>query len=165
MHFWKDTEGREWSTALNVTTLKRVKALAGVDLMQAIQGDILERLNSDIVLLCDVLYAVHKDEADSRGISDEAFGRALAGDALEAATRALVEDLVDFFPNAATRRLLKKALEISAAETARAFATAEAALEAPPTATEPEAQSTAGGSSGNAPESAGSPPIPSPSAN
>ena len=61
------------------------------------------------MLLCDVVYAACTPEADARSVTDEDFGRAMAGDAIELATTALLEELVDFFP-LGKRRLLQKAL-------------------------------------------------------
>ena len=63
-----------------------------------VDGTLLEKLINDPILLCDVIYCVCMEEADSRGVSDEDFGRAMAGDAIELATTALLEELVDFFP-------------------------------------------------------------------
>jgi hypothetical protein len=109
MHTFKDTLGREWTIALNVTAVRRVRDLAKVDLLDLTEGRIFARLADDPVLLADVLYAALKPEADSKGVSDEEFGRALAGDAIEAATGALLEELADFFPSR-RRALLAKGL-------------------------------------------------------
>jgi len=109
MHVFTDTANRRWAVDLTVATLKRVRALAGVDLMAAVGGDLLERLAGDPVLLADVLFAVVKPEADALGVTDTDFGCALAGDSIADATTALLEGLVDFFPNP-RRRLLATAL-------------------------------------------------------
>jgi hypothetical protein len=111
MKTFTDNAGRTWTIVLTVNEVKRVKALMdGVDLVAgAADGTLLERLGSDLVFMCDVVYAVCKPQADAQKVSDEDFGRAMAGDCLEKAATALVEELVDFFP-AARRRLLAKAL-------------------------------------------------------
>jgi len=108
MRSFKDTEGRQWVVRVSVDTLKRVKALLGVDLTEAATGDLMGRLADDPVLLADVLYAVCQPEAEGRDISDEAFGRALGGDAIDEAADALIGALVDFFPKR-RRALLEKA--------------------------------------------------------
>jgi hypothetical protein len=110
MKTFTDNAGRTWTVAINVDTIKRVKSLLSVNLMEAVEGKLLERLVSDPVLLCDVIYAVCKGEADAKGISDEDFGRAMAGDAIDLGTQALLEELCDFFPQG-RRKLLRKALE------------------------------------------------------
>ena len=109
MRTFTDNAGRTWTVSVNVDALKRVKGLLGVDLMEAVEGKLLERLIGEPVLLCDVIYAVCKPQADQQNISDEDFGRAMAGDAIDHATAALLEDLVDFFPQR-RRALLRKAL-------------------------------------------------------
>lgn len=109
MKTFKDNADRTWTIAINVGAIKRVRSLLDLDLMEAVEGKLIERLIGDPILLCDVIYCLCKTDADSRGVSDEDFGRAMAGDAIELATTALLEELVDFFPQG-KRQLLRKAL-------------------------------------------------------
>ena len=134
-----DNLGRTWTLVVNVAAIKRVRALCGVDLNAIVEIDknnnptaeLLERLSTDPVLLVDVLYAVCKPECEQKSVSDEDFGAAMAGDAIEQATAALLDEVVDFFPTAkraalqkilaATRRiaaLAKKKLENILADSA-----------------------------------------------
>jgi len=110
MKTFTDNTGRTWTLVINVDAIKRVRSVASVNLMEAVEGNLIERLVADPVLLCDVIYAVAKPEADANQVSDEEFGRSMAGDAIENATTALLEELVDFFPRD-RRRLLGKALQ------------------------------------------------------
>lgn len=118
MTSFKDNTGRSWTLSLTVAAVKRVRALCGVDIANIISlspgdtpnTDLLERLASDPVLLVDVLYAICKPDADLFEISDTAFGEAMAGDAIELATAALLDEIVAFFPSA-KRRLLQKIVE------------------------------------------------------
>lgn len=114
MKTFTDTHGRQWSVALNIAAVKRARDLAGVDLLAADLGDpsqnVITRLAGDPVLLCDVIYAVCKPEADANGVSDEDFGAAMAGDAIDHATRALLEELADFFPNRRDRDRARRIL-------------------------------------------------------
>jgi hypothetical protein len=105
-----DNAGRTWTVAMNVAALKRVRDLVKVDLLEIVDGKLLERLVADPVLLCDVVYCLCKPEADANSVSDVDFGRAMGGDAIEGATTALLEELVGFFPSP-KRRVLAKALE------------------------------------------------------
>lgn len=130
MKTFNDNAGRTWTVSLNVDAIKRVRSLVDVDLMQAVGGKLLERLTTDPVLLCDILYAVCKAECDARNVTDEDFGRALAGDAIDAATTALLEELVDFFPQA-KRRVLGKAMGKLKSLQARALEVAELRLDSP----------------------------------
>ena len=99
MKTFTDNAGRTWTVVVNVDAIKRVRGLLSVDLLSIVEGTLIDRLIRDPVLLCDIVYAVCKPEADARGISDEEFGRSMAGDAIEHATTALLEELVDFFPS------------------------------------------------------------------
>lgn len=105
MHRFCDNAGRTWVVSINVTAIKRVRGLVGIDLYKLIDDGFrpLGTLVADPVQLADVLYCLCKDEADAKQISDEDFGRALAGDAITLAADAFVEELIDFFPDARTR--------------------------------------------------------------
>lgn len=129
MKSFTDNAGRIWTVAVNVAAIKRVRAICDVDLNAIVEMDeknnpstkLLEQLSTDPVLLVDVLYAVCKNEADAQGITDEDFGRAMAGDVIDHATAALLDEIVNFFPEAkrqafqkilsATRRFEKIARE------------------------------------------------------
>jgi hypothetical protein len=130
MHTFADATGRTWSVSINVETIKRVKGLLNVNLMDAVEGKLIEQLMTDPVLLCDVLYAVCKPQADAQTVTDEDFGRSMAGDVIEAGTEALLADLADFFPKG-RRELLKKALAKLKVFEAKALAAAEARLDSP----------------------------------
>jgi len=113
MKTFTDNAGRDWVIEINVASLKRVKGLTGTDLIGlavSMDTSVAERLASDPILLCDVLYAVCKPQADERGVSDEEFGRAMAGDAIESATVALLEDIVGFCPSPRDRAALGRVL-------------------------------------------------------
>ncbi len=111
MRQFKDNAGRIWTVDINVATLKRVRGLTGVDLMQVIEGTLIEKLIRDPVLLCDVVYAVCKPEADAAKVSDEEFGKAMAGDAIEAATQAVLDELISFCPSPRDRANLGRVLQ------------------------------------------------------
>jgi len=107
MSRFKDNKNRAWSIDVTVDTVKRVRSLCDVDLLGAVDGKLLEQFVTDPILLCDVIFAVCKPQADTEGVSSDDFGAGLAGDALDEATRALLEGLVDFFPKR-RRELLAK---------------------------------------------------------
>lgn len=119
MKSFVDNQGRTWMLNVNVGALKRVKALCnGLNLLNIIMfdekkndvnTDVLESLSTDVILLVDVLYAVCKPEADAQGISDEDFGASLSGDSIEYASSALLDAIVDFFPEA-KRKVCQKIL-------------------------------------------------------
>jgi hypothetical protein len=159
MHTFNDTQGRTWTVTINVDAIRRVRGLLEIDLLEAIEGKLFERLVTDPVLLCDILFALVQPEAAAKKVSDEDFGRALGGDVLDQATTALLEELVDFFPNG-KRTVFRKSLDKLRALEGMALETATRRLES----TELEQQlaaalaalpgaSTPGGSSGSSPAS------------
>ncbi len=109
MQKFVDRAGRIWIVDIDNTTLRRVKTLTGVHLLEAIDGDLITRLSTDPLLLGDVLYAICKPQADQQQITDEAFGEGLAGNSIDDATGAL-RSVDQYFPES-RRRLLRKAAE------------------------------------------------------
>jgi hypothetical protein len=95
-HTFQDTAGRVWSVSIGTDTVKRVRSLLSVDLMEFVEGTLMGTLMADVVLFVDVLYAICKPEADARGITDEQFGQAMSGEVLQAAEEALAEGLFTF---------------------------------------------------------------------
>lgn len=96
---WTDATGKDWTTSVNVNTVRRVNELTGVLLTDAADTDLVQRLFSDIMLLCDVLYAVCEPQASERGIDSAAFGELLAGETIDKACDSLMRSIVDFFPS------------------------------------------------------------------
>jgi len=120
MRIFKDKNGQEWQVVLNVRQMKRVRAALGVDLVNvitldkdgAVKVDLVDRIANDPCLLVDILWVLVEEQAKAIGKTDEQFGEALAGEAIEDATRAFLDELVDFFPGA-KRLFLKKAIDLA----------------------------------------------------
>ena len=163
MKTFNDTAGRSWNVEVNVAAIKRVRGLAQVNLLEIIEGTLIEKLVRDPVLLCDCLYALCKPQADERQppVTDEEFGRAMAGDAIEHATAALLEELVSFCPSPRDRKNLGRVLDATKKVMDKARDVIEAKLESgelEKAAEQALAQldETQNDSSGNAPASSGS---------
>jgi len=129
MRAFTDNAGRSWSVKLNVAAIKRVRDLAKVDLLDLAEGRVIERLVADPITLCDVLFAVCKPQADLAQVTDIEFGEAMAGDAIEHASKALVEELIQFFPNARERAALSRVIRTMDAAMDRARTLVEQRLE------------------------------------
>jgi hypothetical protein len=110
MRKFQDTRGRTWLLAIHAPAIKRVRALLGVDLMEAAGSGLLTRMGMDVVLLVDVLYALCEPQAREMGVGDVEFGESLDGDAIDAATDAFLDELMGFFRKR-PRLLLKRSLE------------------------------------------------------
>lgn len=100
MKTFNDNAGRTWTITITVDAIKRVEGLIkGVNLANLTDGDppLLTRLETDVVLLCDVIFALVKPQADQLDVSDEEFGKAMGGDAIMAAHDVFWEELTGFF--------------------------------------------------------------------
>ena len=99
MKTFTDTAGRTWTLALTIDAAKRVKGLLDVNLLELEAGDppLLTKIGTDVILLCDVIFALVKPQADASGVTDEQFAAALGGETILAAQTALYEELVGFF--------------------------------------------------------------------
>jgi hypothetical protein len=154
MKTFKDNADRTWTIVVHVTAVKRCRALAEVDLYGLVNDGLqgLGRLLGDPVALVDVLYVLCKDEADKRGVTDEDFGRAMAGDAIEHATKAFLEELTDFFPDPRVRAGLQRTFDAIWTATDRQRESLAANLDAIPPDPDPGATRSTE-PSGNSPES------------
>lgn len=121
MREFKDNEGRPWRLAITVGAAARVKDMVQIDIVEEEQqadgsirkidrripfdlidvssiGRALEVIRSRYTTIGEVLYAILCRQVDERKLSREDFLDGLRGDSLEAAQKALEEELVDFFP-------------------------------------------------------------------
>ena len=120
MRQFTDTKERVWDVELNVRQMKRVRDVVGIDLVNVIQAgkdgavatDTLDRVANDPILLVDILWVLCEGQAKAAGVTDDDFGSSLAGDSISDATRAFLDELVDFFPGA-RRLFLKKAVDLA----------------------------------------------------
>jgi len=98
MQKFVDRHGRVWIVDIDNTTLRRVKTLTGVRLLDAVDGDLIPQMTQDFLLLGEVLFAVCKPQADKDSVNQEAFESGLSGDCLTEARNSLVEPLLEFLP-------------------------------------------------------------------
>jgi hypothetical protein len=189
---FKDYEGREWTVFVSVDEVRKVRREYGVYLPGLVENNFapLDALARDVVQFIDVLYLC--TDAGAKGCSPGQFGRAISGDVVEAAGRAFMEALVDFFPDARRRALLrdvlakgkrlgelvreKAAKELGKVDPERAAAKAIRRIDAAIREAEakeekelaalltPPSENRSNGSSGSVPASPESTPAPSPSA-
>jgi len=127
MRTFQDNAGRTWTVAVSVDAVKRVRDLLKEDLLDIERT--LPRLLLDPILLCDVVYCVCKPQADAEKITDVDFARAMAGESIARAKAALVEELVDFFPEPSQRQTLRLAIEKYGQLNQRAAALVKAKLD------------------------------------
>lgn len=112
MHSFKDNAGRAWNLEINVLVCQQLKAAHGFDVYALLDDGMkkLAELVSNPVHLAEVLCTLIKGQLAALGVTPEQFFAALAGDVLDAAAQAFVDEVLDFFPERATRQIHKKAI-------------------------------------------------------
>jgi len=99
MREFVDEQGRTWGLRVDVTSIRRVRELVGIDLYKCMDSQqALSNLVDDVVALVDAIHALCKEQCEHRGIDPESFAVALFGDAISRASDALVQSTIDFFP-------------------------------------------------------------------
>ena len=108
MREFKDEEGRPWRVALTCSSVGRVRDQVVVDVDDqkklfkiddvATLDATLRILETQPMVLAESLYAILCKQIEEKGLTKEQFFDGLRGDALDAAMKVLVEELVDFFP-------------------------------------------------------------------
>lgn len=107
-----DSAGRTWLIEITGQTVCDLIKYQDVDLRAIFDPDarVIERLTTDVVLLCNVLYVMCKQDCARRGVTDEDFGRSMNRAALDAAEDAIYEALLLFFPRPRQQMLLRTLL-------------------------------------------------------
>lgn len=138
MHIFTDNKGHKWDVVLNVSQMRRVRATLGIDLVNVItldakgevKVDLIDRIANDPCLLVDILCVLTKKQAENEGVTETEFGESLAGESIEEATKAFLDELVDFFPGA-KRLFLEKAVKLSRKYTEEMTSALATALNSP----------------------------------
>lgn len=169
MRTFKDRRGNTWTIDINVLSIKKIRAHCNINLLDVLdinQGEdgLLARLADDPVLLADILYAICVPDKEKDPDAEAAFMAAIAGDVVDQATWALLEDIADFFPKA-KGAALRKVIEIAKQQEEKTAATVEEILNSQDLQESlAEAMSSSSPLSTNSQESSASTPPPSPSA-
>lgn len=105
-----DEAGRKWSLRVDVNALRKVRSKRGIDLAKIIGSqEELNKLIDDPCLWVDIIWDLIEQQASTQQVTPQMFGEALAGDAFESASSALLEAIIDFFP-AGRREILRRLL-------------------------------------------------------
>lgn len=160
MQSFRDTSGRSWVLSVTAGSIKRVKALAGVQLAGLAEDNfkgLVELIGTD-ELFPNVLFALVQPQAEKLGVSQTEFDEAMDLDCLREAGLAFLEVYASFFPKQTRetyRRVMRQAVTHMEAALEQAARQA-AALSLP---------RESGGPSGSVPGASGSIPTPSLSPN
>lgn len=162
MHSFKDNAQRTWKLDINVASMRQVRKEVNVDLFKLLDGGFAEfaKLTADPVAFVDVLGVLIADQLKAANVSDEDFFRAMGGDTLADAAEAMLEELIDFFPDRRVRNQFRTAVGKGKKLRDRMLTNGERMLEA----IDPEAEADRlSGPSTNSPASSASTPAPTPS--
>lgn len=112
MKEFRDTKNRVWKLEVNVDVIEQVQAATNANLLDLAdpQSDLLAQVNLAPPLLGKLLFAAIGEQAKIAGVDEREFKRSMDGDALAAASDALMDELVLFFPKR-RRDLLAEALK------------------------------------------------------
>lgn len=104
-----DATGKQWEIDVHLESIERVKSSRGIDLTKLFADEmrLINQLSEDHATLAEVLWELQT----SPGADRSEFIRGLRGDALEAGFKALLDDVIDFFPNSRQRKICRETVE------------------------------------------------------
>lgn len=105
MKVFKDNKNNKWEIEINMFTVKQVKDLLGVNIVDLNDEQVMSKIKDDMIFIIDVIYVLCKKQIDERKMDECSFAEGLLGDALENAVSAFIEAWTDFFPLATRKRL------------------------------------------------------------
>lgn len=132
---FKDKNNNTFNIAITMGKVKKIKNELGIDLLNLFnKQENLEQINDPLTLV-DLLYFLCEDQI-AKAYKDEkepdvAFGEALDMQILEEAGEVFMDALIDFFPDAKKKKLLRikqTAVEMTAREDAQLDAKLEEVL-------------------------------------
>jgi hypothetical protein len=104
---FQDALGRAWTINISCSSLKRIAAHAGFDVADISNGKALDIFSGNTTHLLDVLWPLVLADAEKRDIDADSFGDGLRGDCIATAVEALKSELLDFFPSARRRLVIR----------------------------------------------------------
>lgn len=150
MREFRDEEGRPWRLALTTAAAARVRDMVTMDVISEEEqpggvtknvtvqkpfdiidigtiSQTLQVLRGQFLKLAEILYAILIAQVEERKLTKDQFMDGFRGDSLEAAAKALEQELVDFFPSR-LRRVVGMIAEKMEALTVELMAQAETGL-------------------------------------
>lgn len=96
MRFWKDRTGKQWAVDLTVATVRRVQKETGFHLAKIIEIEEVAKLKDDELLFCDILWSIHREDAEKAGMARHEFEANLSGPSIMEACDAVLLGATDF---------------------------------------------------------------------
>jgi hypothetical protein len=95
---FKDTEGREWVLRVDVNSVRSIRDKYKIDLQKVWNSEDERRRLDDVCTMIDVVHELCTEQAAKRSLSQDDFGAAMGGDAIDAARLALQNAILAFYP-------------------------------------------------------------------
>lgn len=95
MHTFKTDDGKSWEISIDIPTVKRL-ATRQEKPISLVDSEQVEALQRNFIATADLIFDLVKDQAESRQITEEQFGRQLS-QTFVPARQALFDELLDFF--------------------------------------------------------------------
>ncbi len=111
---FKDKNGEEWQINIDARKIQRIRADCDKNFLlnDSAQDSTYRRMQDDEVILCVVIYLLCEKQRESRATSDADFYANLDGDAIDNATEALLETILNF-TRKKKRKVMKAVVEKS----------------------------------------------------
>lgn len=110
MKSFTDNAGQEWRLNYSLGAKRIIKRDFGVDLVDLFGDNNKEAVAiifDDYERLASILWVLCQSQAEQSGVSPDEFAERLGGDVFADAADALVEAVIDFFPNPNRRKALR----------------------------------------------------------
>lgn len=121
MELFRDNQERKWELRLNVSMARKVRDETKHNLLD-LKEQTIDKLINDAYLLVDILWVLceeqakvkvwTKNEKEIKGVSAVEFGEGLAGETIDNATEALLNEIVNFLPNPRQREIFSNSLKM-----------------------------------------------------
>ena len=115
MKSFTDNQGEIWDVELNIGAAIRLKSRLNIDFDNLVKLDphqpesttSLEQISTDSILLFNIIYVLCEQQVRERGLTEEDFAARFSGDTIEAATEAMLDEIVNF-SRPAKRKVLQQ---------------------------------------------------------
>ena len=130
MQQFTDTAGDTWQLVVTFGDVQQVEKITGLNLPALLDDDmaVFVKLSGDYGKLIEVLAVLLEDQVDAKGLDANQFARRFGGDVLGEAFEALVQAVIDFFPNEKRREVMRGLVKKIANLTDKMIATAGPSL-------------------------------------
>lgn len=121
MKSFTDIKGEAWDVEINIGAAMRLKSRLDIEIDNLVKFDksqkpqdvsLLEKISTDSILLFNVIFVICEKQIQDRKLTEEDFAARFNGDTIEAATDAVLDEIINF-SRPAKRKVLLQLRQIS----------------------------------------------------